>query len=404
MDNVASVRVPGPLGQYAEGFRDELARLGYTPLSAIVHMRLMARLSRWLAERALEADALTTATVETFFAERREAGYFNSRTPRSVRPLVAYLQGTGVVAPSVPAAPTGPTELLLARYAEHLRVERGLAAATVSLNVRLVRPFLDSRAQARDGRLELDRLTAREVNAVVLEWSRDRPRSAKRIVTALRSLLRFLYVEGLLAEPLGQAVPSPAGWALVGVPKALEPAQVEALLASCDRGTPTGRRDFAILTVLARLGLRAGEVAALRLDDVDWRRGELRVRGKANRHDALPLPADVGQAVAGYLADGRPGAALDRTVFVRAQAPYRALKTGGVIQVVVVAGRRCGLGPLGAHRLRHSAATAVLRGGGSLEEIGQLLRHTRAATTAIYLKVDVEGLRRLARPWPGAAA
>jgi integrase len=158
------------------------------------------------------------------------------------------------------------------------------------------------------------------------------------------------------------------------------------------------------LTVLARLGLRAGEVAALRLDDVDWRRGELRVRGKANRHDALPLPADVGQAVAGYLADGRPGAALDRTVFVRAQAPYRALKTGGVIQVVVVAGRRCGLGPLGAHRLRHSAATAVLRGGGSLEEIGQLLRHTRAATTAIYLKVDVEGLRRLARPWPGAAA
>ena len=200
MDNVASVRVPGPLDQYAEGFRDELARLGYTPLSAIVHMRLMARLSRWLAERALEADALTTATVETFFAERREAGYFNSRTPRSVRPLVAYLQGTGVVAPSVPAAPTGPTELLLARYAEHLRVERGLAAATVSLNVRLVRPFLDSRAQARDGRLELDRLTAREVNAVVLEWSRDRPRSAKRIVTALRSLLRFLYVEGLLAR------------------------------------------------------------------------------------------------------------------------------------------------------------------------------------------------------------
>ena len=404
MDNVASVRVPGPLGQYAEGFRDELQRLGYTPLSAIVHMRLMARLSGWLAERALGADALTAPTVETFFAERRAAGYVNSRTPSSVRPLVAYLHRTGVVAPSAPVAPTTAVELLLVRYSEHLRAERGLAPSTVSLNVRLVRPFLESRARAREGRLELDRLTAREVNAAVLEWSRCWPRSAKRMVTALRSLLGFVYVDGLVTRPLASAVPSPAGWALAGVPKALEPAQVEALLASCDRGTATGRRDFAILTLLARLGLRAGEVAALHLDDVDWRRGEVTVRGKANRHDALPLPADVGQAVAAYLADGRPGAALDRTVFVRAQAPCRALRSGGVIQVVVMAGRRCGLGPLGAHRLRHSAATAVLRGGGSLEEIGQLLRHTCPATSARYLKVDVEGLRRLARPWPGAAS
>jgi integrase/recombinase XerD len=199
-------------------------------------------------------------------------------------------------------------------------------------------------------------------------------------------------------------VPSPAGWTLIGLPKGLDKAQVAALLASCDRSTATGCRDFAILTLLVRLGLRAGEVATLGLDDVDWRHGGLTVRGKGHRQDRLPLPADVGQAIVDYLHRARPGAAQGRTVFVRAQAPYRALTSHGVTTVVLIAGRRAGLGPVAAHRLRHSAATAMLHAGGSLAEIGQVLRHRRALTTALYAKVDAPGLRMLARPWPGDAA
>lgn len=400
----ATVRVSGPLGPYAEGFRRELRRLGYTPLSAMVHVRLMARLSGWMDERGLDVSGLTTETVDLFFAERRAAGYVNSRTPRSVQSLAGYLRSLGVMPPPAPPMPVTAAELLLADYGKYLELERGLAATTVALNLRLVRPFLASRASAKGGRLDLDQLTAGEVNSFVARWSARQPRSAKRMVTALRSLLGFLHVDGHLQVSLAAAVPSPAGWTLTGLPKALEPAQVESLLASCDRRSPRGRRDLAILTVLSRLGLRAGEVAALGLGDIDWRRGEFTVRGKGNRHDVLPLPADVGDVIVGYLTDGRPAAALDRTVFIRAQAPYRALTSGGVIQVVVDAGRRCGLGLRGAHRLRHSAATAVLRGGGSLEEIGQLLRHHRVATSAIYAKVDIEGLRQLAREWPGGAA
>jgi site-specific recombinase XerD len=179
---------------------------------------------------------------------------------------------------------------------------------------------------------------------------------------------------------------------------------VSRLLASCDRGTPGGRRDYAILTVLARLGLRAGEVAGLELDDLDWRGGEIIVRGKGNRAERLPLPADVGEAVAGYLRAGRPATAAGRTVFVRVKAPRRALTKGGVTQVVAAAGRRAGLGPLSAHRLRHTVATELLRAGAPLAEIGQLLRHRSALTTAIYAKVDRDALRTIARAWPGGAA
>ena len=250
--------------------------------------------------------------------------------------------------------------------------------------------------------IDLEDLTAREVAAFVVTQSRQRPKSVKQMVTALRSLLGFLHAEGLIGQPL--AVPSPAGWAQSGLPKALDGDQVTALLASCDPATWTGRRDLAILTLLARLGLRAGEVAALRLDDIDWRLGEITVRGKGNRHDRLLLPADAGQRIVAYLQDGRSGTAQGRTVFVRAQAPYRALTSNAVTTVVAYAGKRAGLGAIGAHRLRHSAATAMLRSGGSLTEIGQTLRHARPLTTAIYAKVDVGALRQLARPWPGEPA
>ena len=180
----------------------------------------------------------------------------------------------------------------------------------------------------------------------------------------------------------------------------MTPAQLRALLASCDRRTPTGRRDYAIVLLLARLGLRSGEVARLGLDDIDWRAGQLRVVGKGNRGESLPLPADVGAAIAAYLRRGRPASAQGRSVFVRVHAPHRALTAGGVGNVVNAAGERAGLGHVHAHQLRHSAATAMLRAGSPLAEVGQVLRHRTPFTTAIYAKVDQDALAVLARPWP----
>jgi integrase len=225
------------------------------------------------------------------------------------------------------------------------------------------------------------------------------------LVTALRSLLGFLHVEGLIARPLAQLVPSVAFWRLQGLPRGLDPEQVDRLLASCDTSTVAGRRDLAILLLLVRLGMRRGEVAPLRLDDIDWRAGELLVRGKGPRVERLPLPTDVGQAVAAYLRDGRPvGAADCRAVFMRLKAPRRAMTPAGITWVVVAAGRRAGLGDLSPHRLRHTAASELLRRGAPLCEIGQLLRHRTELTTTIYAKVDRDRLRGLALPWPGGAA
>jgi site-specific recombinase XerD len=379
-----------------------LERLGYTPLSAAGHVRLVAHLSRWMIREGVAVSQLTPTTVDAYFAERR-ASYSNSLTARSLRPLLDYLRELGVLAAPGPAVATGPCDRLLERYRAYLFVERGLMASTVELNVRLVRPFLGDHVSAAGGQLELQRLNAGEVATFVVAQSRKRPRSVGRLVTGLRSLLRFMYIDGVIDNPLAEAVPSVASWSLSGIPKALSSDQVTKLLTSCDRSTPTGCRDFAILTLLVRLGIRAGEVAALSFEDIDWRRAEITVRGKGNRVDRLPLPDDVGQAIVEYLCHGRPEAQV-RTIFVWTHAPYRALRSNAVTTIVANAGRRSGVGLIGAHRLRHTAATAMLHAGGSLTEIGQVLRHRRVLTTAIYAKVDLQALRLVARPWPGDAA
>ncbi|WP_231711193.1 site-specific integrase [Xanthobacter dioxanivorans] len=199
-------------------------------------------------------------------------------------------------------------------------------------------------------------------------------------------------------------MPSVAGRRLVGLPKGLAPDQIQCLLASCDSHTRRGCRDVAILTMLVRLGMRAGEVAKLQLDDIDWRAGEIVVRGKGNSIERLPLPPDVGEAVAEYLQSARPPSAQGRTVFVRIKAPHRHLTSCGVSNVVADAGQKAGLGRIHAHRLRHTTAMQMLRAGASLPEVGQLLRHRSALTTAIYAKIDRETLRMIARAWPGDAA
>jgi site-specific recombinase XerD len=227
------------------------------------------------------------------------------------------------------------------------------------------------------------------------------PRGLERLATSLRSFFGFAVREGLITVPLGNAVPSAARWSGAGLPRGLAPAQVKALLASCDRATATGRRNYAILVLLVRLGLRAAEVAALRLDDIDWRAGEMVIRGKGHTEERLPLPSDVGKAIAAYLRHGRPQRP-EREVFLRACAPLRGLAPEGVSEVVRAASERAGLGSFGAHRLRHTAGTQMLRGGASLIEVAQVLRHRRVVTTAIYAKVDYRALRSLALPWPGS--
>jgi len=254
MTSPSWARVRGPLAPYAGGFRVELERLGYTPLTAATHVRLMAHLSWWLAREGAEASGLTPAVVDAYFAGRRSAGYTGHVTGRALRPLLSYLRRLGVIPPPTPAPAASPQDRLLGRYRDYLLVERGLTVTTADLNVRMVGPFLAGRAEATDGCLDLEDLTAREVAAFVVAQSRQRPKSVKRMVTALRSLLGFLHAEGLIGQPL--AVPSPAGWTQAGVPRALDGDQVAALLASCDPFTRTGRRDLAILTLLARLGLR----------------------------------------------------------------------------------------------------------------------------------------------------
>ena len=401
MRDPSRVRVGGPLKSYVQGFRGELELQGYARGTVVLHLQLMGHLSRWLFVQGLDAAALFAAVMERYLVERRSAGYVNHRTNQALKPLLGYLRQQGV--PVAAEAAVTPAEHLLAGYAHYLRCERGLAETTIRRNVDLARPFL-ARVETTE-RVALERLNAGAVTGFVLTRCREvGGKSAPRMLTALRSLLVYLHVEGLIDAPLDAAVPSVAAWKLTGLPKALGADQVTALLASCDQDTVVGRRDLAILTMLVRLGLRAGELASLRLADIDWRCGEITVRGKGNRSERLPLPADVGQAVVAYLSATHPATTAGRELFGQVRAPHGALTRFAVTQVVARAAGRAGMDPIYAHRLRHTAATGMLRGGGSLTEIGQVLRHRNTLTTAIYAKVDTEALRALARRWPGGAA
>jgi integrase/recombinase XerD len=398
-------QVSGPLSGFAAGFADELGRQGYGPSAIGHHLSLLAHLNRWLRGRDLGADELNMTEVERFLLARRAAGYTRRLSIKALQPTLAYLRGLGV-APTPPLpTPRGPVEKMLERYRSYLTVERGLGGATARGYVDAVRFFLQGRTVPDGLALDLSHLTAADVISFVVGRCPHQGHSAARLtVSALRSLLGFLHVEGEIERSLACAVPSVACRRLAGLPKGLDPDQVQRLLVSCDSGTRNGCRDFAILCMLVRLGLRAAEVAKLALEDIDWRAGEIVVRGKANCIERLPLPADVGEAVAVYLHCGRPTSAHGRTVFVRIKAPHRPLSTGGVTQVVAAAARRAGLGQIYAHRLRHTAATQMLRAGASLPEIGQVLRHRRVLTTAIYAKVNRDALRTIARPWPGDGA
>jgi integrase/recombinase XerD len=402
MEDPSRVRVVAPLAPYAGGFCVELIERGWAPSSALQQMKLMACLSRWMAAEQVGVGELSPERVQRFVAWRCAAGYRHFRSSRGLAPLLSYLRALGVAPEPVAPLADGPIDVLVERYRAYLLGERGLAAGTVRYYERVARMFL-VQISAPAGELDPGRLTAGEVGRFVVEECAARSvGSAKNVVMALRSLLRFLHLDGVTAEDLAGAVlavaPQPRS-----LPRALARRVVSRLLASCDRRTRTGRRDFAVLIVLARLGLRAGEVAAIELQDIDWVAGELLVRGKGGREERLPLPVDVGEALASYVQRSRPRVGCEK-LFLRVNAPTGELSGDGVSKIVHAACRRCGLPEVGAHRLRHTAATETLRAGASLEEIGQLLRPQSTFTTAIYARVDRAALRELARPWPGGVA
>jgi integrase/recombinase XerD len=398
-----NVGMAGPLVAFASGFGCELVARGYRPGSAADQLRLLADVSERLAVRGLGPGDLTEALVERLMVERRAAGCCRLVSSRALSPLLEYLRGVGVVPPARLAAPLTPADAIIERYSSYLLERRGLAPSTVRNYVGVARVFLAWRETTAGG-LCLEDLDAAAVSEFVLaEARRSCVGSAKCLVTRLRVLLRFLHVDGEIELVLADAVPSVAGWRLASLVKALDAQSVARLLGSCDRRTRVGRRDFAIITVLSRLGLRAGEVAALQLPDLDWRAGELLVRGKGSRQERLPLPADVGETLAGWLARGRPRRE-SVFVFTRLRAPYGGLSAGAVSQIVRRACGRAGLAPVGAHRLRHTAATEMLRAGGSLTEVGQVLRHRSRDVTSIYAKVDRLALAAVVAPWPGSAA
>lgn len=401
MANRLQVPMGGPLARYAPGFRAELERLGYAARTVAPLMALVGQLSAWLESRGLDEGGLTPEVVESFLRRLHDGGGWFRPTARTLASLLGYLRELGVTPEPVPSSIGTPLEELIGRYRGYLLGERGLAEGTVDYYIDAARLFLSG--QRPIDRLDWEHLSLGDVvGFATRECPRRSVGSAKNLLTGLRSLLRFMQLEGLTTAPLAQAVPSAAGWRGSALPRALRPGEATRMLASCERRRATGRRDYAILVLLVRLGLRAGEVAALTLKDLDWRAGEIVIRGKGRSLERLPLPADVGEAVVAYLRHGRPDSA-DRAVFLRAHAPLRGLSSGGVAEVVRTAGERAGLPGVGAHRLRHTAATEMLRAGAPLSEVAQVLRHRSAATTAIYAKVDHIALATLALPWPAGA-
>ncbi len=297
--------------------------------------------------------------------------------------------------------PDGAVDGVLAGYRSYLLLERGVSATTVDCYEPRARRFLAEREGPED--LGLDRLTAADVSGyLVRECPRGGAAEAQMRAGVLRSLLRYLHLAGLITAPLEWAVPSVAARRDRLLPRALEPEMVVALLSSCDRGQTVGRRNYAILLLLVRLGLRSSEVAWTGLDDVNWRAGEILVHGKGGRQDLLPLPVDVGEALASYLRHRTPGGC--RTLFLTVVPPVGPMSRTAVSAVVRSTCRRAGIERVSAHRLRHTAAATMLRAGASLEEIGQILRHRERRTTAIYARVDRAALRAVAMPWPEAGA
>jgi site-specific recombinase XerD len=391
----------GPLGGYLDAFARQLSEYGYAVDTGQQQLRVVSHLSQWMGRRDLQAHDLSETVLKRFLTDRRRQGRLRNTDPRALGWFLEHLRQTGVVERTPPLGAEGMRGALERDFERYLLQERGLATATIVNYLRITRTFFATHSDKET--FDPRQLRHTDVIRFVQRIAQSQPpRSAKLTVTGFRAFLRFLYVQGRTATDLTSSVPTIPHWKLTTIPRSLKGHEVESLLRSCDRTTAVGKRDYAVLCLLARLGLRAGEVAAMTLDDVDWRTGELTIRGKGGTRERLPLLAEVGQALAAYLREARPSCAT-RHLFVTARAPFH--KLGGpttVCRIVEQAIKRAGLNPTqrGAHLLRHSLATTLLQRGASLREIGDILRHRHPATTQIYAKVDTAALQTLAQPWP----
>ncbi len=405
-DQVVLSRAPeGPLAPYLAPFSEWVSGQGYVLFSLRYRIRLVAGFSRWLGERHVRLRSVSTAHSVAYLRYRSRRRRILGGDAPSLAQLLDFLRHQGVIAAEKIRPPQlSPVDRCVAAYERYVREDRALTPATITNYVPFVREFLKDRFGR--GPVLLSRLSAKDiVRFVQRQAPRLHVKRAKLLTTALRSFLRYGRYHGDIRLDLAAAVPTVASWSMSAIPRAIAPDQVRRLLDQIDRHTAVGRRDYAVLLLLARLGLRAGEVATLDLQDIDWKDGSLSVRGKGGRRSPLPLPTDVGEAIVAYLRDGRP-ASTSRRVFLRAKAPIRGfLGASAIGSLVRHALLRADIDAptMGTHQFRHGLATEMLRRGASLAEIGEVLGHRSPETTNIYAKVDLDALRTLALPWPGGA-
>jgi integrase/recombinase XerD len=401
-----SLRRPpeGPLVCYVHIFSELLRKQGYVETSIRLYTRLVADFSRWLKQKNVCKEDIRPQHAERYLRYRAHHLRPRRGDAATLRHLFDLLCRDGIIAQQILPIEQTPVQCLLDEYTLYLRLERELAPATLPNYLRYVRSLLTERFGNRPVRLSVLR-AADVIRFVQRQVVRRSPKTAQSVTTALRSFLQYSRYRGYITIDLAAGVPTVANWSRASIPRSIAPDHLQRVLAQRNRRSAVGCRDYAILLTLARLGLRASEVAFLKLDDINWEAGCVNVRGKGGHRSALPLPVDVGEAIAAYLQVGRP-ASSSRFVFLRANAPIRGFKSQvAVLSVVRHALARAGIDSprKGAHQFRHALACDMLRKGASLPEIGQILRHRHPQTTAIYAKVDLDSLRGLAFPWPGDA-
>ena len=392
----------GPLSEHLDAYAAGVAEQGYAHHSIRQQIVVIADFSRWLKRKQIDVQALNSEVVDRFLRLRRRQQRVRRGDPKALQRLLVMLRQTGVVKPDKPPVADNARSRITSEFRRYLLQECGRSPATLLNYVPVIEEFLSERFHDRTPNLAM--LRAADVTGFVMRHARQlSPVRAKLMATALRSFFRYLRHRGAIATDLAGCVPTVPNWSLSTLPRFLPAATVERILERCDRKTSVGRRNHAILLLLARLGVRAGEVVGLSLDDIDWSTAQITIRGKGGKSAQLPLAADVGAALAAYLRHDRPRS-VTRSVFLRHRAPVVGFGNSSTISSLVRrALKHAGVesAHTGAHVLRHSLATSLLRQGGSLDEIGELLRHQSPNTTAIYAKVDVTALHTLALPWPG---
>ena len=395
----------GPLSAHVDGFAEVLRARGYAAITSKQKLWLISELNHWLQRRHYAVEDVSESRIETFLRNRKKKGHLRRVDTPTLRQFLSFLREEGVIPALAPEIEDSPVQRIEKSFAYYLSQERGLSQKTLDSYLYVAQRFLTE--QFSDGKVHLRKLSPQAIPSfILLHANKLSPSSAQLMVIALRSLLRFLHQIGEIDTNLAAAVPTVSRRRLTELPKFLKPEETERILRGCDRNTVIGKRDYAVLLLLARLGLRAGEIVHMNLDDINWETGEILVRGKSSREERLPLPHDVGEALAAYLRHGRPRCS-SRRVFIRMDAPRQGFSGSSTVCIIVRrALSQAGINPgfKGSHLFRHTLATTMLHGGASFSEIGEILRHQHPSSTEIYAKVDLSALRSIAQSWPGGAA